>query len=408
MKSPKNATRLDRVEDAIEELKAGRFVVVVDDEDRENEGDLVMAADAITPEAINFFAKYGRGLICLPVSKEIADHLELTSITPSDADKTRCNFTTSIDAKNGISTGISAKDRAHTIRVAMDPNSRPDDLVRPGHLFPIRAQEGGVLVRAGHSEAAVDLAKLAGFRAGGVICEIIKDNGEMARLEDLLKFKKKHGLKIISIEDLIHYRRQKEKLVEKLVETELKTQHGTFTIGVYREKITGTEHVVLVHGDVRGKKDVLVRAHSECMTGDVFDSVHCDCGPQLDKALDMIVKRGAGVVLYMRQEGRGIGLVNKLKAYKLQTEEGLDTVEANERLGFKPDLRHYGIGAQMLEDLGLTTIHLMTNNPKKIVGLEGYGLTVTQRVPIEIDPHPKNKDYLKTKKQKMGHLFKKI
>lgn len=383
-------------------------MIVVDDEDRENEGDLIMAAEKVSPEAINFFSKEGRGLICLPLDKEIADKLELPPMTMNNVETSRCNFTTSIDAKTGVSTGISARDRAHTIRTAIDPACSPTDLVRPGHIFPIRAANGGVLVRAGHSEAAVDLAKLAGFKGGGVICEIIKDNGEMARLPDLMEFKKKHGLKIISIKDLIHARRQTEKLVKKMVQTQLQTKYGTFTIMVYKEKISGVEHVALVIGKVAGKKNVLVRAHSECMTGDVFGSLHCDCNPQLKKSLKKIHEKGEGIVLYMRQEGRGIGLVNKLKAYELQQQEGLDTVEANERLGFKADLRHYGIGAQILADLGLTTIHLMTNNPKKIVGLDGYGLKVTKRVPIETPHNARTHDYLKTKKQKMGHLLKKV
>lgn len=406
--SPKSKPLFDTIETAIGEIKKGKFVIVVDDEDRENEGDLIMAADKVTPEAVNFFSKEGRGLICMPIDSERADRLELPPMTMNNTETTRCNFTLSIDARHGISTGISAKDRAATIRIAMNPAAQPTDLVRPGHIFPIRAAKGGVLVRAGHSEAAVDLARLAGLQGGGVICEIIKDDGEMARLPDLIEFGKKHNLKIISIEELIHYRRKKEKLVEKEVETDLMTKHGLFKIMVYKEKIQGSEHVALVSGDVRGKKNVLVRAHSECMTGDVFDSVNCDCGLQLNESLKKIAEKGEGVLLYMRQEGRGIGLVNKLKAYGLQTTEGLDTVEANERLGFQADLRHYGIGAQILADLGLSTIHLMTNNPKKIIGLEGYGLKVTKRVPIEVDSHDRTQNYLKTKKMKMGHLFKKV
>ena len=397
---------LQRVEKAIEEIRQGHMVVVVDDESRENEGDLILAAEKVTPEAVNFMIKEGRGLVCVPMLGQDMDRLDLSLMVAEQQDSFRTAFAVSVDARQGITTGISAQDRAKTIQIMADPSSQPLDLVKPGHIFPLRCREGGVLRRAGHTEAAVDLAKLA-LRPAGVICEIMCEDGTMARLEDLKIFAGKHGLNMITIAELIRYRRQKEKLVRRILEVPLPTDTGVWTVMVYKAEITeADDSLAFVKGDLSVGGPVLVRVHSECLTGDVFGSLRCDCGEQLHAAMSQIEKEGRGVVLYMRQEGRGIGLLNKLKAYLLQ-DQGLDTVEANEKLGFPADLRDYGIGAQILVDLGLKEIRLLTNNPKKIVGLEGYGLIVVDRVPIEITPNPINAGYLDTKRLKLGHLLNK-
>lgn len=404
MKNEKKETQLDSIESVLEDIRKGKMVIVVDDADRENEGDLVMAAQFVTPEAVNFMAKYGRGLICVPTTAERLKQLGIEEMVSQNRDSFRTDFQVSVDAAKGITTGISAADRARTIKVLADPAATPEDLVQPGHVFPLRAKPGGVLQRAGHTEAAVDLARLAGCRPIGVICEIMNDDGTMARLPQLLKFAKKHKLKICSIADLIKYRRTREKLVERVEVVKLPTDFGEFDLYLYKSKVDGNHHLAIVKGEVEGKENVLVRVHSECLTGDVFGSLRCDCGPQLRQAMRMIASEGAGVIVYMRQEGRGIGLAPKIMAYKLQ-EHGYDTVEANLKLGYPADLREYGIGAQILCDLGLKSIRLLTNNPKKIIGLEGYGLKVVEQVPIKIKPNPYNKKYLETKKKKLGHLI---
>jgi 3,4-dihydroxy 2-butanone 4-phosphate synthase/GTP cyclohydrolase II len=398
------SAQFSSIEDAIEEMRAGRMVVVCDDEDRENEGDLTLAAQFATPEAINFMAKEGRGLICLALTPHRCDELGLNLMAAKNESPFETAFTVSVEARDGVTTGISAADRARTVQVAIDPNSAPRDLVQPGHVFPLKAKAGGVLERTGQTEAAVDLARLAGLNPSGVICEIMNDDGTMARIPDLVGYCERHGLKMITVADLIAYRRKHDKLIDRVVSTRMPTAFGEFTVFGYRSLVDGKHHVAMVKGEVDGVDDVLVRVHSECLTGDVFHSLRCDCGEQLDSALSMIEHEGQGVLLYLAQEGRGIGLLNKLKAYNLQ-DQGLDTVDANLELGLPVDLRDYGIGAQILSDLGLTSIRILTNNPKKIRGLEGYGLSVTAQLPIEHAPNPENEAYLRAKRQRMGHML---
>ncbi|MBN1189545.1 MAG: bifunctional 3,4-dihydroxy-2-butanone-4-phosphate synthase/GTP cyclohydrolase II [Dehalococcoidales bacterium] len=395
---------LSTIPEAIQELKKGKFLIIVDNEDRENEGDLAIAAEKVTPEAINFMARYGRGLICLPLTGQRLDELGIPMMVNKNTSRFTTAFTVSVEARHKVSTGISAADRAQTVQTVIDPATKPSDLVYPGHMFPLRARDGGVLVRAGHTEAIIDLAKLAGLYPAGVICEILNEDGTMARLPQLTETGEKFGIKIISVSDLIAYRSRHEKLVHRVATANLPTKYGVFTAIAFKSDVDPAEHIALIMGDVSTPKPVLTRVHSECATGDIFGSLRCDCGEQLALAMKSIAKEGRGVLIYMRQEGRGIGFHNKIKAYALQ-DEGLDTVEANEELGFAPDLRDYGVGAQIMTDLGIHEIRLMTNNPKKIISLEGHGLKVVQTLPIVIPPNPHNRRYLETKQKKMGHIL---
>ncbi len=396
--------KFDEIDTAVDDIHQGKAIIVVDDEERENEGDFVVAAEKITPQVVNFLAKHGRGIICVALLPDRTDHLDLDMMVEENTSLHKTAFTVSVDALKGTTTGISAADRATTIRSLVDSRTQPSDLGRPGHIFPLRAMEEGVLRRAGHTEAAIDLARLAKLYPAGVLCEIMNDDGTMARVPELMKIASDFGLHIVTIRDLIGYRMKREKLVSKIVVTKMPTRYGYFDLHLYQSVLDKKEHLALVKGEIQGEEPVLVRVHSECLTGDVFGSMRCDCGEQLHTAMRMVEEEGRGVVLYMRQEGRGIGLVNKIKAYKLQ-DDGHDTVEANEKLGFKADLRDYGVGAQILVDLGVRKMRLMTNNPKKIVGLEGYGLEVVERIPIETEPNEINHRYLETKRDKLGHLI---
>ena len=401
--------KLNSIEEIIEDFRHGKMVIIMDDENRENEGDLIMAAEMVTPEAINFMATYGRGLICLSMTGEMCDALDLPLMVDNNTSPYETPFTVSVDATHNTTTGISAFDRAVTIKCLIDPETRPDDLGKPGHIFPLRARKGGVMVRTGQTEGSVDLARLAGLRPSGVICEIMDDDGTMARMPSLEKFSQKHDIGLVTIADLVEYRMRKESFVRRAAETKIPTAvAGEFRIVVYENDVDNLTHIALIKGEIDPEKPVLVRVHSECLTGDVFGSMRCDCGDQLHRAMEKVDAEGAGVILYLRQEGRGIGLVNKIKAYALQQEQGMDTVQANEELGFKSDMRNYGIGAQILVDLGVRQMRLMTNNPKKMVGLEGYGLSVVEQVPIEIEPNEYNRCYLNCKKLKMGHLLKTV
>jgi 3,4-dihydroxy 2-butanone 4-phosphate synthase/GTP cyclohydrolase II len=407
VKGSKKGSPFAPIEDAVQAIRDGKIVIVLDDEDRENEGDLTIAAEKITPEAINFMAKHGRGLICMPLTGERLDQLEIPLMVEKNTTSFNTAFCVSIEAKKNVSTGISASDRANTVLAAIDPATKPTDLARPGHMFPLRARDGGVMVRAGQTEAAVDLARIAGLYPAGVICEIMNEDGTMARVPKLTKFARKHGLLMITIADLIKYRMRTERLVKRVAVADLPTEHGAFTIYAYENQLDNETHVALVRGEIADGQGVLVRVHSKCLTGDVFHSARCDCGPQLETAMARIAEEGRGVLLYLNQEGRGIGLANKIRAYELQ-DQGFDTVEANERLGFKADQRDYGIGAQILTDLGVKTMRLLTNNPRKFVGLQGYGLAVSESVPLEIPANESTRKYLKTKKDKLGHQLSSV